>query len=135
MTDNIAIGAEITERHDIDKDRTIGFMGEECRVYSTPALLYDMEIACRNLLLKHIEAGQDSVGTYAELSHTGPTLLGMWIEITASVIEVKGPAVKFEVTARDALEQVATCKHARFIVGVENTRKRLRGKLEKYQAL
>jgi predicted thioesterase len=135
MTDIVAVGAEITERHEIDKDRTIGFMGEDCRVYSTPSLLYDMEIACRNLLLKHIEAGQDSVGTYAELSHNGPTLLGMWVEINAKVVEVKGPAVKFEVTARDALEQVATCKHARFVVGVESTKKRLRGKLEKFRAL
>jgi len=135
MTDSVAVGAEITERHEIGKDRTIGFMGEDCRVYSTPSLLYDMEIACRNLLLKHIEAGQDSVGTFAELSHTGPTLLGMWIEITARVVEVKGPAVKFEVSARDALEQVATCKHARFVVGVESTKKRLQSKLEKFKAL
>lgn len=135
MTDIVAVGAEITERHEIDKDRTIGFMGEDCRVYSTPSLLYDMEIACRNLLLKHIEAGQDSVGTYAEVSHTGPTLLGMWVEINAKVVEVKGPAVKFEVTVRDALEQVATCKHARFVVGVESTKKRLRGKLETFRAL
>ncbi len=135
MSDSIAIGEEITERHEIGKDRTIGFMGEECRVYSTPAMLYDMEIACRNLLLKHIEADQDSVGTYAEMSHTGPTLLGMWIEITARVVEVKGPAIKFEVTARDALEQVASCKHSRFVVGVESTKKRLQGKLEKFKAL
>ena len=135
MTDIIAVGAEITERHDIDKDRTIGFMGEDCRVYSTPALLYDTEIACRNLLLKHIGADQDSVGTQVELSHTGPTLLGMWVEITAKVLEVKGPAVKFEVTARDALEQVATCTHSRFVVNVASTKKRLLGKLEKFNSL
>ncbi len=135
MTDIVSVGAEITERHNIDKDRTIGFMGEECRVYSTPALLYDTEIACRNLLLKHIGADQDSVGTHVELTHTGPTLLGMWVEITAKVIEVKGPAVKFEVTARDALEQVATCTHSRFVVNVESTKKRLLGKLDKFNAL
>lgn len=134
MTDNISVGAEITERHDIDKDRTIGFMGEECRVYSTPALLYDTEIACRNLLMKYISPEQDSVGTHVELDHTGPTLLGMWVEITAKVIEVKGPAVNFEVTARDALEQVATCKHTRFVVNVESTKKRLLGKLDKFNA-
>ena len=135
MNEIVAVGAEITERHEIDKDRTIGFMGEDCRVYSTPSMLYDMEIACRNLLLQHIEAGQDSVGTYAEINHTGPTLLGMWIDITATVTEVKGPAVKFEVIARDALEQVATCKHARFVVGIESTKKRLMSKLDKFKAL
>lgn len=135
MTEIVAIGTERTERYDIDQARTIGFMGEDCRVYSTPALLYDIEIVCRNLLMEHISPDQDSVGTHVELSHSGPTLLSMWVEITAKVVEVKGPAVKFEVTARDALEQVATCKHARFVVGVEGTKKRLLGKLEKFKSL
>ena len=134
MTDTIEVGAELTERHDIDKDRTIGFMGEECRVYSTPALLYDTEIACRNLLMKFIDSDQDSVGTHVELNHTGPTLLGMWVEITAKIVSAKGPAVNFEVTARDALEQVATCQHTRYVVNVESTKKRLRGKLDKFNA-
>jgi predicted thioesterase len=109
-------------------------MGEDSRVYSTPALLYDVEVVCRDLLLANIEAGKDSVGTRVELDHVGATLLGMWVEITVTVTEVNGPAVSFEFTARDALEEVARGKHSRFIVGVEKTVQRLKGKLAKATA-
>ncbi|RLA02005.1 MAG: LysR family transcriptional regulator [Gammaproteobacteria bacterium] len=134
MKQTLAVGIEKTTRHTIDKDRTIGFMGDDCLVYGTPNLLYDIEILCRDLLLEHSDEGEDSVGTRVELNHTGPTLLTMWVELTAKVTQVKGRAVTLEVTAKDALEQVADCKHSRFIVDVEPTVKRLKGKLAKAQA-
>ena len=127
-------GLTSTRRYDIDQGRTIGFMGDDCRVYSTPSLLYDIEVVCRDLLLEHIEPGKDSVGTRVELDHVGATLLGMWIEITVTVTEVNGPAVTFEFTARDALEEVARGRHSRFIVGAEKTAQRLKAKLEKAMA-
>ncbi|AKU12728.1 hypothetical protein AzCIB_2835 [Azoarcus sp. CIB] len=127
-------GLSSTRRYDIDQGRTIGFMGDDCRVYSTPALLYDIEVVCRDLLLENIEAGKDSVGTRVELDHVGATLLGMWVEITVKLVEVNGPAVTFEFTARDALEEVARGKHSRFIVGAEKTAQRLKSKLEKAMA-
>ncbi len=36
--------------------------GYDCRVHSTLNLLYDIEMACRDPLLAHIDAGKDSVG-------------------------------------------------------------------------
>lgn len=131
MSDTLAVGLTSTRRHDIDLPRTISFMGDDCRVYSTPSLLYDVEITCRDLLLEHIDAGRDSVGTRVELDHLGATMLGMWVEITVTLVEVNGPAVSFEFTARDALEQVARGKHSRFIVGIEKTAQRLKAKLAK----
>lgn len=134
MSEALKPGLSSTRRYDIDTGRTIAFMGEDSRVYSTPALLYDVEVVCRDLLLEHIEPGKDSVGTRVELDHVGATLLGMWVEITVTVTEVNGPAVSFEFTARDAVEEVARGKHSRFVVGVEKTVQRLKGKLAKAQA-
>ncbi len=131
MSEPLQPGLTATRRYDIDQARTIGFMGDACRVYSTPSLLYDTEVVCRDLLLAHIEPGKDSVGTRVELDHLGATLLGMWVEITVTVAEVNGPAVTFEFTARDALEQVAKGRHSRFIVGLEKTAQRLKAKLAK----
>lgn len=131
MSETLKAGLTSTRRYDIDQARTIGFMGDDCRVYSTPALLYDIEVVCRDLLLENIEAGKDSVGTRVELDHVGATLLGMWIEITVTVTEVNGPAVTFEFTARDGLEEVARGKHNRFVVGAEKTAQRLKAKREK----
>jgi fluoroacetyl-CoA thioesterase len=93
MSDTLKPGLTATRRVDIDRDKTISFMGDDCRVYSTPNLLYDIEMACRDLLLQHIDAGKDSVGTRVELDHVGATLMGMWVEITVTLTEVNGPAV------------------------------------------
>jgi predicted thioesterase len=134
MSEPLKTGLTATRRFDIDHARTIGFMGDECRVYSTPSLLYDTEVTCRDLLLAHIEPGKDSVGTRVELDHLGATLLGMWVEITVTLAEVNGPAVSFDFTARDALESVAKGRHSRFIVGIEKTAQRLKAKQAKAAA-
>lgn len=131
MSEALQPGLTRTERVTIDRDRTISFLGDDCRVYSTPKLLYDIEIACRNLLLAHGEPGRDSVGTRIELDHVGATLLGMWVEITVRLAEVNGNAVAFEFSARDAIEEIARGRHNRFIVSPEKTAQRLRAKLAK----
>lgn len=131
MTEPLQPGLTATVRHDIDRDRTISFMGDDCRVYATPKLLYDVEMACRDLLLRHIEAGRDSVGTRVELDHLGATLLGMWVEITVTLTAVNGNAVTFDFTARDAVEEVARGRHNRFVVGIEKTAQRLQAKRAK----
>jgi fluoroacetyl-CoA thioesterase len=131
MSETLQPGLTVTRRIDIDRERTISFMGDECRVYATPKLLYDIEMACRDLLLQHIEPGKDSVGTRVELDHIAATMLGMWVEITVTLTAVNGGAVSFEFSARDAVEEVARGKHNRFIVGIEKTAQRLKAKLAK----
>jgi predicted thioesterase len=129
MKDTLVEGLSRTARIEIDRPRTIDFMGEECRVYGTPNLLYDIEMTCRDILLEHSDDGEDSVGTHIDLHHTGATLLGMWVEITATLSKIDGRATSFEVTARDEIEQVATANHTRYIVDTEKTAARLRQKL------
>ena len=134
MSEPLKAGLSATRRVDIDRDRTISFMGDDCRVYSTPNLLYDIEMACRDLLLEHIEPGKDSVGTRVELDHVGATLMGMWVDISVTLSAVDGGAVCFDFSARDAVEEVARGKHNRFIVGIEKTAQRLKAKQAKAQA-
>ena len=131
MSETLKPGLTATVRITVDTTRTIGFMGEELRVYSTPSLLYDVEVACRELILPHVGEGKDSVGTRVEFDHVGATLLGMWVEITVKLTEVNGPAVTFEFSARDAVEEVARGKHSRFVVGLEKTAQRLKAKQAK----
>jgi len=131
MSEPLQVGLTATRRIEIDRDRTISFMGDECRVYSTPRMLYDIEMACRDLLLEHTEPGKDSVGTRVELDHVGATLMGMWVEITVTLTAVNGGAVTFDFSARDAIEEVARGKHNRFVVGIEKTAQRLKAKLAK----
>ncbi len=131
MKASLATGVTTTARIDIDRARTIDFMGDEGRVYATPELVRDIEMTCRDLLLTHLDPGEDSVGTRVEIDHVGATLLGMWVEITVTVEAVSGRAVTFDVRARDAVEEVARGKHNRFVVDVAKTAERLKGKAAK----
>ena len=129
MKQSLRPGLTTTRRIDIDAARTIDFLGEELRVYATPELVRDIEFTCRDLLLEHAEAGEDSVGTAVNVSHSAATPQGAWVEITATVAEVDGRRVAFEVVALDALEEVARGRHSRFMVEVAKLGERVAGKI------
>jgi predicted thioesterase len=135
MKETLRPGAAKTKRLAIDRERTIGFMGEEGRVYGTPYLVGDIERACRDLLLEHADAGEDSVGMEVAVRHLAPTLLGMEVEITATVKAVDGRKIAFEVTAKDEIEPIATSTHTRFVVDVAKTHERLKAKAAKRAAV
>jgi fluoroacetyl-CoA thioesterase len=128
MQQSLRPGACKVKRLEVDIGRTIAFMGEEGRVYATPELVSDIEHTCRDLLLEHADAGEDSVGMGISVSHTAPTLLGMQVEITAIVSAVEGRKVTFQVSAKDELETIGSGTHTRFIVDVNKTHERLRAK-------
>jgi predicted thioesterase len=91
----------------------------------------DIEQTCRQLLLDHGDAGEDSVGTDIAIKHLAPTLLGMSVEITASVTAVEGRRVVFEILAKDDIERISTGTHGRFVVDVNKTIERLKAKAAK----
>ena len=106
MKSSLQAGLSAESTFTVERERTIDFMGEAARVYATPMLVRDIEIACRNLLLAHLDAGEDSVGTRVEIDHIGATLLGMSVTLNVRVAEVNGRAVTFEVEGRDAVEPI-----------------------------
>jgi predicted thioesterase len=134
MKPTLAPGLDTTRRLVVDERRTIGFMGEEGRVYATPELVRDVEITCRDFLLQHADPGEDSVGMRVELDHLAPTPLGLEVEITARIVEVKGRVVTFEVSARDTLDEIARGRHVRFLAETEKSKQRVAAKLARARA-
>ncbi len=135
MKSTLVPGASHKRSLTVDRPRTIDFMGEELRVYATPEMVRDIEVTCRELLRQHSGPGEDSVGTRVEVDHLGATFLGMPVEISVVVAEVKGRAVTFEVTVRDPVEEVGHGRHTRFIVDLAKTAERLAAKAAKAKAL
>ena len=125
MKPTLAPGITTTREFAIDRERTIDFMGEDARVYATPMLVRDIEVTCRELLLAHLDPGEDSVGTRVEIDHLAATLLGMKVAITATLAEIKGRAAIFDVSATDGLDTICRGRHARFIANVEQVKQRL----------
>jgi fluoroacetyl-CoA thioesterase len=134
MKESLRPGVSKTVQIKVDRDRTIGFMGEEGRVYSTPNLVRDIEMTCRQLLLDHGDPGEDSVGTDVSIKHLAPTLLGMTAEITATVAAVDGRKVSFSISAKDELDPICTGTHGRFVVDTAKTVERLKAKAAKLKA-
>ena len=131
MTTSLAAGLTIDRRFTVDEERTIDFMGEDARVYATPSLIRDIEQTCRDMIIEHVGKDEDSVGFKVSILHTAPTLLGMEVTITATIAEVDGGKVVFDVSAKDSLDAICTGKHERFVVNVNKTKQRLLAKAEK----
>ncbi|MCC6475065.1 MAG: LysR family transcriptional regulator [Burkholderiales bacterium] len=131
MKSELRPGLTCTRRINIDKPRTVDFLGEALRVYATPELVRDIENQCRDFLLGFADPGEDSVGVGVNITHGGATLLGMDVEIFATVSKVEGRKVSFEVVARDGAEEVSRGTHERFVVEVEKLRSRVAAKAAK----
>jgi predicted thioesterase len=134
VKDSLKIGTTHTEKMLIDRDRTIAFMGDELRVYATPRMCLDIEQTCRQLLLQHHDAGEDSVGARIEIDHLGPTMVGQTVAVTAKVVELALPRVVFEVEVKDEIDTVGKSKHIRFVVDKAKQGERLKRKAEKVKA-
>ncbi|MCF6233373.1 MAG: hypothetical protein L3J36_09825 [Rhodobacteraceae bacterium] len=131
MFDKLTVGVSQARSTKVDRDRTVDFMGEDCRVYATPSLVRDIEHTCRDLIYELTPEGEDSVGTLVSITHMAPTLLGMEVEVTVTIAEIDGRKVVFDVVASDSLDTICKGRHERFVVNVEKTRQRLVAKAAK----
>jgi predicted thioesterase len=134
MKDSLKPGVTRVNRFTLDRDRTIGFMGEEARTYATPSMVLDIEHTCRELIIAHADPGEDSVGMEVAVKHLAPTLMGMNIEVTVRVMAVEGRKVFFEATVKDDLDDVGAGSHTRFVVDKAKTFERLKAKAARFAA-
>lgn len=128
MKKSLQPGLSLTRRVIVEPHKTVSFMGEAGRVYGTPFLIADIEYACRDLIMEHADAGEDSVGTEVAVSHLAPTLPGSTVQITVTVTAVDGRRVTFAVAAKDELDTVSAGSHGRFVIDKAKTFERLRAK-------
>ena len=128
MKPSLRPGVSRINRIVVDRDRTIGFMGEEARTYATPSMILDIEHTCRELIVEHADAGEDSVGMEVAVRHLAPTLMGMTVEITVRCTSVDGRKVASTSPSRTSSRQVGAGSHTRFVVDKAKTLERLKAK-------
>jgi fluoroacetyl-CoA thioesterase len=124
-------GVKHTAKLEVTRDRTIDFMGEKARVYATPSLVRDIEQTCRDLLLQHLDATEDSVGTRVEIDHLAASLMGMPVTLEVEISAVNKRAVTFTVTGSDGIDTICRAVHNRFVVDKAGTEQRLAEKAKK----
>jgi predicted thioesterase len=135
MKQGVQTGLTHKERVIVDRERTIGFMGETMRVYSTPRMVSDIERTCKDFLARYLTDEQNSVGMRVEIDHLGPALLDTWVDINIAVTEVDRRKVTFQAEVRDALDVIGKATHIRFVVELAKQRERLEAKKAKLAQL
>lgn len=99
-------------------------------VYATPALAALLEQAAVNALSGALAPGLTSVGVHIDVKHTAATPVGMMVVATATLVEVDGRRLHFEVAARDDVESIAAGIHVRAVVDEQRFLARVAAKLE-----
>jgi predicted thioesterase len=131
MKESLKTGLKFTKSLKVDEPRCIGFMGKEGMVYATPRMVSDVEYTCRDFLLEHLDAGEDSVGTHVSIDHLAATPLGLDVTIEITISEIDRRKVAFAFSVKDTVEEVGRGTHVRFVVEAAKTRERLAAKRAK----
>ena len=131
MKASLKPGLSFSKKITVDEARCIGFMGKDGMVYATPRMGSDVEYTCRDWLLEHLDAGEDSVGAHVSIDHLAATPLGLQVTVEAKVVEIDRRKVVFEFSVADPVEQCGRGKHVRFVVETAKTRERLAAKRAK----
>lgn len=128
MKSTLKVGLASTKIVTVDETRCIGFMGKEGMVYATPWMVLDVEYACRELLLEHIDDGEDSVGAHVSIDHLAATPLGFEATIDVRIVAIEKRSVTFEFSVRDSIEECGRGRHVRFVVDKARSFERIKAK-------
>ena len=129
MKSPVKVGATGEANFTVEAKHTIDFNQPGLPpVLSTPSLIWFLEHAAIAALEPALDPGEVSLGTEVEIQHLAPTPVGLKVACTARVVRADGPAVGFQVEARDEHELIARGLHQRRIVRVEGFAKRVQAK-------
>ena len=117
MLEGLALGTTHEMEITVGADRTAHTMGNVgVHVFATPWMIALLENACNALLRPHLPEGGGSVGTMVHVRHLAPTPVGSNVRARATVLEIAGRRVLFQVEAADDVEKIAEGRHERFAV-------------------
>ncbi len=88
-------------------------------VFATPGMIALMEQAACNAVAVCLDEESTSVGTLVNVTHDAATGMGKAVTATATLVEVQGRKLVFEVTAADEDKQIGKGRHERFIINKE----------------
>ena len=98
-------------------------------VLATPEMVRLMEVAAVAALTDQLPPDYTSVGTLLDITHIAPTPVGLGVQVSATLVEVQGRRLRFEVVAHDDVEEIGRGTHERVLVEVEGFVERANRKL------
>ena len=104
------------------------FTSGALEVFATPAMISLMEETCWKMIQPELEEGLGSVGTKVNVCHTAPSAIGKTVVCEATLIEIDGRRLTFEVVCSDENGMVGMGTHERFIINNEKFMAKAEGK-------
>ena len=128
----VNLGATKERKVKINSNQTTSFLWEGENVFSTPAMISEMEETCRLLLKEQFisDAEWDSVGTVVNIKHLATTPIGTEVLLKSKVISVNGRRVMFDVEAFDKIEKIGQGQHERFIINIPKFKNKFNEKIK-----
>jgi predicted thioesterase len=112
-------GMAFEVEHLVSDEMTAHRMGNDgFHVLATPMIFAWFEEAARKLAAAHLEPGQGTVGTLVTLKHLAATPVGMTVRVKATLREVDGRRLLFDLEAHDGKEKIAEGHNERFVVNL-----------------
>jgi fluoroacetyl-CoA thioesterase len=117
---NMEIGLTYTSTVVVSKENIAVTMGSgDLEVFATPAMVALMENAAMNAVAGELPEGSTTVGALMNTSHVKPSAVGDTVSATATLKEVEGRKLTFEVKAEDSKGVVGEGTHVRYVVDRE----------------
>lgn len=98
------------------------------KVFATPMMIALMEKTCASSVEPFLEAGQGTVGTHVNVSHSAATPVGMKVHCESELVEVDRRRLTFRVTASDERGIIGEGTHERFIINSAKFQAKVDGK-------
>lgn len=118
--DILKTGLQHTSTLLVDEGHTALALGSgDLQVLATPAMCALMENAAMLAVAGCLDETDTTVGGFIESSHLVPTAVGAKVEATATLTEVSGRRLSFEIEARQGDVLIGKGTHVRFIVNRE----------------
>ncbi len=126
MTEALKVGMT----HQIERETTTEMSAQKVYphvpdVYATRAMVGHIEEVCADLVLPHLGEGEQTVGIGMKFKHMAATPLGMKVRFNASLTEVDGNKLTFEVEGFDEVDKIGEATHQRFIINAEKFNSRV----------
>lgn len=117
METDLRIGAQAQAEAVVEQKDTAKTVGSGlAEVFATPMMIALMEKAAYTAVQPMLPEGYSTVGIRIDALHLAATPVGMRVRAKASLVEISGKKLVFDIEAFDERDKIGEARHERFIV-------------------
>lgn len=113
----LSIGIKGSRKVMVDDSNTAEALGSgTLPVFATPAMIALIEATASQSVAPELDDGNSTVGTHLDIAHSAASPIGMEVTCETELVEVDRRRLVFKVSVYDAMGEVGSGTHERFVV-------------------